>query len=337
LWQLQRPYYDSAINTLLTHSAPPFFPSCPTQEVPNVADVFAPGTTFHVAAYYRDQRAGQQTDLRLIRPDGSVDRSWSSVSSSSYQASYWYWTIPLLASAPRGTWRFEADYLGVRSSRTFAVGAYGPVVGAISPNTGPTGGGLPITVSGNYFQSGASVTIGGAAASGVTVAAPTVIQAVSPAHATGLGDVVVTNPDTNAGVLPNAFFFTPPAVPAKFKTVPPCRAVDTRSVTGPTGGSPLPPSSTRSLTVASPCCVPPSARAVSINLTVVSPTAPGFVSIYPGNGLPSPTSAINFTAGATRANSAVAPLSTDVTGKIGVLNGSAGTVHVIIDVTGYFE
>jgi len=119
--------------------------------------------------------------------------------------------------------------------------------------------------------------------------------------------------------------------------VAPCRAVDTRSVTGPTGGSPLPPSSTQSLTVASPCGVPSSARAVSINLTVVSPTAPGFVTIYPGNGLPGLTSAINFTAGATRANSAVAPLSTDVTGKIGVLNGSAGTVHVIVDVTGYFE
>ena len=76
---------------------------------------------------------------------------------------------------------------------------------------------------------------------------------------------------------------------------------------------------------------------MSLNLTVVTPTPPGFVTIYPGNGLAGTTSAINFVAGQTIAKNAVGPLATDGAGTIGVVNGAAGTVHLILDVNGYFE
>jgi hypothetical protein len=117
----------------------------------------------------------------------------------------------------------------------------------------------------------------------------------------------------------------------------PCRVIDTRSATGPTAGSPLPASAVRIFGIGGPCGVPPSARAVSINLTVVSPAAPGFVSLFPGNGLVGSTSALNFVAGKTLANNAVATLATNGAGTIGVVNGSAGTIHLLIDVNGYFE
>jgi hypothetical protein len=48
-------------------------------------------------------------------------------------------------------------------------------------------------------------------------------------------------------------------------------------------------------------------------------------------------SSINFTAGVTRANNAAVPLATDGTGTIGVQNGSAGMVHLVLDVNGYFQ
>ena len=73
----------------------------------------------------------------------------------------------------------------------------------------------------------------------------------------------------------------------------------------------MPASSTASLAIAGRCSVPLTARAVSLNLTVVTPAAPGFVTIYPGNGLAGTTSAINFVAGKTVANNAVGPLATD--------------------------
>jgi hypothetical protein len=337
LWQAERPYYDSAINALLTHSSPPVFPTCPAAETPNTLDVFAPGARAYFAAYYRDQRLGQVTEFTLRRPDRSVFTTWTSSSGvPHYAASYWYRALAL-PTGPRGTWQFEARYEGVTYTRPFALGAFGPVVGRIEPNTGPTTGGLPVRVFGDRFAAGASLSIGGAPASAVSVSSPGELLATSPARATGLGDVVVTNPDTTSGTLRNGFFFMPPPVPTAFRTLPPCRAVDTRDASGPTAGAPLPPSSRQVLTIAGRCGVPTSARAVSVNLTAVTPTAPGFVTIYPGNGLPGTTSAINFVPGKTIANNAVGPLATDGAGTLGVVNGSAGALHLIVDVNGYFE
>ena len=56
----------------------------------------------------------------------------------------------------------------------------------------------------------------------------------------------------------------------------------------------------------------------------------------PGNGL-TESSAINFSPGQTRANNAVVMLATDDTGGLAATNGSNGTVHIILDVSGYFQ
>jgi hypothetical protein len=99
----------------------------------------------------------------------------------------------------------------------------------------------------------------------------------------------------------------------------------------------LAPTSRRNFTLTNVCGVPNTARAISVNVTVTAPTALGFIALFPGNGIPSQTSTVNFSAGQTRGNNALASLATDGTGSIAVLNGAAGTVHLIIDVTGYFQ
>jgi hypothetical protein len=49
-----------------------------------------------------------------------------------------------------------------------------------------------------------------------------------------------------------------------------------------------------------------------------------------------PTSVLNFSAGHTRANSALATLS--LAGGLRVFNGmGSGTVHFVLDVNGYFQ
>jgi hypothetical protein len=86
------------------------------------------------------------------------------------------------------------------------------------------------------------------------------------------------------------------------------------------------------------CGVPPSAIAVSVNLTAVGAAAAGYLTLFPGNALGPPlVSHINFTPGATRADNAIVPLAMDGTGTIQVNNGSAGTVHLVLDVNGYFQ
>jgi phosphatidylserine/phosphatidylglycerophosphate/cardiolipin synthase-like enzyme len=90
-----------------------------------------------------------------------------------------------------------------------------PTVGSITPNSGPTTGGTSVTITGTNFVSGASVSIGGTAATGVSVNSSTSITATTPAHAAGAANVVVTNPDNQSATLAGGFTYqTPPPPPA---------------------------------------------------------------------------------------------------------------------------
>lgn len=66
-----------------------------------------------------------------------------------------------------------------------------PTISGISPASGSTAGGTTVTVSGTNFAAGASLTIGGVAATGVTVLSATSLRAVTGARAAGVADVVV--------------------------------------------------------------------------------------------------------------------------------------------------
>lgn len=112
-WAAQRPYYDSAINALITHTAPPDFPSCPGTETINASDTFVPGTNAYFAAYYRDQLFGQVGDYSVRDADGALVSSWSHSSPAPYYAaSYWYWYFTLPSGFALGQWRFQVDYEG---------------------------------------------------------------------------------------------------------------------------------------------------------------------------------------------------------------------------------
>ena len=126
--------------------------------------------------------------------------------------------------------------------------------------------------------------------------------------------------------------FRQQAPASDFYTVAPCRVVDTR------GGLPLISGVERTLPVAGSCGVPAHAVAVALNVTVADPTSLGNVRLYPANVQKPDATAINFLAGANRANAAVLPLSTDGTGTLTAepyLPGG-GSVHLILDVVGYF-
>ncbi len=111
--------------------------------------------------------------------------------------------------------------------------------------------------------------------------------------------------------------------------------VDTRGPDGPLGGRALQPGQSRSFPVAGKFGVSDWVRAIAVNLTVTEATAPGHLVVYPG-GSPIPlASQINFRSGQTRSNNAVLRIGNDR--SIVVVNGSAGTVHLIIDASGYFE
>ena len=117
-----------------------------------------------------------------------------------------------------------------------------------------------------------------------------------------------------------------------FYPVTPCRQLDTRS------GAPLGPSATQVVALSGASCgIPATATAVSVNLTVTQPSAPGFLTFYPADRTRPQVSNINFSPTQTRGNNGVLLLANDGSATIKIFNGSAGTVHVVLDVNGYFQ
>ncbi len=214
-------------------------------------------------------------------------------------------------------------------------GAPATVTG-ITPNHGPTGGGTAVTITGTNFQSGASVAIGGAAATAVNVVNSTTLTAVTGAHATGTVDVVVTSGGSPV-TMGSSYFYAQTPASTRFYTLTPCRLVDTRNAAGPYGGPALATAQRRVFVAAGQCGIPAGAVAVAANVTVVNPAAGGSFSLYPGNGLPLGTSSLNFNAADVRAGATILELATDGTGSFGVSNNSSGTSQLVVDVNGYFR
>ena len=124
--------------------------------------------------------------------------------------------------------------------------------------------------------------------------------------------------------------------PTKFYTVAPCRVVDTRNANGPFGGPALSGGTERTFQTAGQCALSPTAKGVALNATVTGSTQAGALRIFPaGIGTPL-ASIVNYSAGQTRANNGVVGLG--ASGALTVrVDQVGGSVHLIIDVVGYFE
>jgi hypothetical protein len=212
-----------------------------------------------------------------------------------------------------------------------------PVVTSLGPASGPLAGGTTVTVHGNDFENGAKVTFAGAGQVSATFVNSGTLTVTTPANTAGIKSVTVTNPDGGTATVSNGYFYANPSGTLQFYTLTACRLVDTRSAAGLLGGPALAANATRVFTVTGACGVPSDAKALSVNVTAVSPAAAGFAALYPGNSFPLGTSTVSFKAGATRASNAIVELATDATGRLGAQNASSGALNVLIDVNGYFK
>ena len=93
-----------------------------------------------------------------------------------------------------------------------------PTVTSISPSNGVFTGGTSVTITGENFQVGATVSMGDTPASGVLFISETVITAIAPTGSPGSTDVVVVNPDGQAGKLVGSFVYIGPV--ARVSVIP---------------------------------------------------------------------------------------------------------------------
>lgn len=127
-WKNQRPYRRTALNKIMTGSAPFVQGICPTLETPNEANVFAPGATIFLTNFFQDQVVNMETRFRLLQPDGSVWQSWNHLSPSTYNASWWWWSWKL-PNETNGYWTYEVTLpsTGQVVEHTFYVGIAPPI------------------------------------------------------------------------------------------------------------------------------------------------------------------------------------------------------------------
>jgi len=95
-----------------------------------------------------------------------------------------------------------------------------PTITAISPTSGATAGGTAITITGENFVDGATVTIGGNDATDVTFVSATQLTAKAPAGSAGNANVVVRNPGGQSETLAAGFTYVPLASSIAVKADP---------------------------------------------------------------------------------------------------------------------
>jgi hypothetical protein len=207
----------------------------------------------------------------------------------------------------------------------------GPTVATVtgvSPNSGSTGGGTVVFITGSgYCNTTSAVHFGATSAASFTVLADTSIRAVSPAHAAGTVDVTVTNgPGTSATSSADLYTFVSP-VPSVYTALTPQRIADTRS-----NGTTLGQGGSLVLAIGG-IYVPANATAVVLNVTAVDQTVAGFFTAYPTGGTAPTASNLNWVAGETIANLVTVALSSG--GDVTIFNG-LGSADAVVDLEGYF-
>ena len=79
---------------------------------------------------------------------------------------------------------------------------------AMTPQPGSTAGGSSVTITGTGILSGATVTVGGVVTEATSYASS--MYLITPAHAAGIVDVVVTNPGGQSASLPGGYTYASP-------------------------------------------------------------------------------------------------------------------------------
>ena len=125
-----------------------------------------------------------------------------------------------------------------------------------------------------------------------------------------------------------------PSAAGAFGSVAPRRLLDTRSGVGAVKG-PIGKLSSVAVAVTGVAGVPAAGvSAVVVNVTVIQPSASGYLTAYADGAVRPTASNLNFVVNQTVPNLVVVPVGAD--GKIRLFNGSTGTAHMLLDIAGYY-
>ena len=120
------------------------------------------------------------------------------------------------------------------------------------------------------------------------------------------------------------------AAVVSFRPITPTRAIDTRETS-----TPLAPQEVRVVNIVGVGGVPADAVAVSLNVTVIDPDGPGYLTVFPGGTARPLASNLNFVSNQLASNMVLTGLGS--AGGVGIFNGSGGTAEVVVDIAGWYS
>ncbi|MFI5180605.1 MAG: PKD domain-containing protein [Thermoanaerobaculia bacterium] len=144
--------------------------------------------------------------VQMIPPTGAADGTTDIL------------TFSVSSTAPAGVTNFATVLSTVVSGTS-------PAVTAVDPTSGSVAGGTSLNITGSGFVTGASAVLGGVLVTEVAVVSGTKITGKTGAHAPGMVELTVFNPDGESGTLPNAFTYTGTAVSLSMSVTPATIAV----------------------------------------------------------------------------------------------------------------
>ncbi|MFL6098998.1 MAG: hypothetical protein ACJ71T_03485 [Actinomycetales bacterium] len=270
---------------------------------------------YYVTGADGPSRQGTMAVTRLL-PSGTVDATFGTAGTA---------RIPLSDCEPTAT------SVAVRSPYVYVFGTHRSFGGPSCPTRGPIIARLSAAgVVDPAFGSGGAIQMSEEVVRGSMVPAEVFDGAVQPDGHPVLALALTATDNIRMGAIRLHADSVAPS--GAFVPLVPRRLLDTRSGTG----GPLPGGGLLSLPIAGHAGVPSTgAGAVVLNVTAVAPTRRGYVTVYPGGQNRPPTSNLNYAAGATTPVAVTVAL--NGSGAVNLYNGSSGSVHLLVDVVGYYR
>ncbi|MEV4659513.1 hypothetical protein [Micromonospora sp. NPDC049301] len=154
-------------------------------------------------------------------------------------------------------------------------------------------------------------------------------------NADGSRNVTLENrgPAVHVAITVQGYWTGSPTTGAGLRPVPATTLYDSRV---PTGAPPIPANGSIDVAVGGTNGLPTRGIAAAVlNVTAVSPTVAGFFTVTPLDGTPVTASVTNFPA-AHIARSSLVVTKVGTEGKVRIKNNSSGTVHLLVDLQGWF-
>ncbi len=248
---------------------------------------------------------------------GATDLIWRDYSTlSTSPGRVLGWLAPSTMAADATSWTPEIDVSKPFNAGTLTIKQGATVVRQLA---------VPASVDGSVR----GVTWDGKNASGVVMSSGTFSVELAVDSADGSGAVKAVDG------LSVPTFQVSRTLAGSFVALSPSRLLDTRDGTGAGPGA-VGPGGVVDVQVTGRGGVPSSGvGAVILNVTAVTPSGSGYLTVFPTGGAVPNASNLNFTAGQVVPNLVVAKVGAG--GKVSIRATSPGSTHVVADVAGYFR